>query len=83
MHDFARKECAPDCAAALYVLCPNTVLALVAVAVAGVWANGAWYCGSIKFILSVGIKIKMLVIFLAFLFSCLYPSFYCTQLKAG
>jgi len=36
------------------------------------WTNGAWFCGSMRFILSVGIKIKMLVICLGFLFSCRY-----------
>lgn len=62
----------------LFALCPVAPLvALVANGqAAGAWANGAWFCGSIKFILSVGIKIKMLVICLGFLFTCCASRFF-------
>lgn len=89
VHESARKECPPlltvlptgglwtvDCVPCLAAVAGAEAGAGTgARAGAGAWANGAWFCGSIKFILSVGIKIKMLVIFLAFLFSCHYPSF--------
>lgn len=63
----------------LFALCPRRASSRPCcqrAQAAGAWANGAWFCGSIKFILSVGIKIKMLVICLGFLFTCCASLFF-------
>lgn len=89
VHESARKECPADCRQSM-LCCPGFCLLLFALCprrassrpccqraqAAGAWANGAWFCGSIKFILSVGIKIKMLVICLGFLFTCCASRFF-------